>query len=139
MSDVFSDFYSSELIKYVSNPKNMGVIKNPDGESTVGNPVCGDLMKYYLTIEKKNGIEYIKNIKFQTLGCGAAIATSSILTVMVKGKKVSDALKIGKKSIAKALGGLPPVKMHCSVLAEDALKKAIDNYHKKTLKNKKRK
>lgn len=131
MSDVFSDFYSSELIKYVSSPKNMGVIKNPDGESTVGNPVCGDIMKYYIKIEKKGKDEYIKDIKFQTLGCGAAIATSSILTVMVKGKKVSEALKISKKAIAQALGGLPPVKMHCSVLAEEALKKAILNYKKK--------
>jgi len=131
MSDIISDFYSTKLLKYVTNPKNMGKIKNPDGESIVGNPTCGDLMKYYVTIEKKNGEEYIKDIKFQTLGCGAAIATSSILTVMVKGKKVKDALKISKKAIAKALGGLPPVKMHCSVLAEDALKKAIENYRKK--------
>jgi len=130
MSDIFSDFYSSKLIKYVNSPKNMGTIKNPDGESTVGNPVCGDIMKYYLKIEKRNGKDYIKDIKFQTLGCGAAIATSSILTVMVKGKKVSEALKIGKKAIAEALGGLPPVKMHCSVLAEEALKKAINNYYK---------
>lgn len=130
MSDIFSDFYSSKLIKYVKSPKNMGVIKNPDGQSTVGNPVCGDIMKYYLKIERKNGKDYIKDIKFQTLGCGSAIATSSILTVMVKGKKVSEALRIGKKAIAKALGGLPPVKMHCSVLAEDALKKAINNYYK---------
>jgi nitrogen fixation NifU-like protein len=128
MSDVFSDFYSSKLIKYVNNPKNMGLIKNPDGESTVGNPVCGDIMKYYIKIEKKGKVDYIKDIKFQTLGCGAAIATSSILTVMVKGKKVSDALKISKKAIAKALGGLPSIKMHCSVLAEEALKKAVANY-----------
>lgn len=132
MSDIFSDFYSSKLIKYVKSPKNMGTIKNPDGESTVGNPVCGDIMKYYIKIEKKNDQEYIKDIKFQTLGCGAAIATSSILTVMVKGKKLSDALKVSKKAIAKALGGLPPVKMHCSVLAEEALKKAILNYRKKS-------
>jgi len=130
MSDIFSDFYSSKLLKYVSNPKNQGVIKDPDGQSTVGNPVCGDIMKYYLKIEKRGNEEYIKDIKFQTLGCGAAIATSSILTVMVKGKKVSDAIKIGKKAIAQALGGLPPVKMHCSVLAEEALKKAIDKYYK---------
>jgi len=130
MKDVFSDHYSEKLLKYVQNPKNMGVIKNPDGQSTVGNPVCGDIMKYYIKIEKKGKEEYIKDIKFQTLGCGAAIATSSILTVMVKGKKVSDALKIGKLAIAKALGGLPPVKMHCSVLADEALKKAINNYRK---------
>ena len=131
MSDIFSDFYSSKLIRYVTSPKNMGTIKDPDGESTVGNPVCGDIMKYYLKIERKNGEDYIKDIKFQTLGCGAAIATSSILTVMVKGKKVKEALKIGKTAIAKSLGGLPPVKMHCSVLAEDALKKALEKYYKR--------
>lgn len=122
--------YSKKVIEHFKNPRNMGEIKSPDGMATVGNPRCGDIMRLFIKVGKKNGKEHIKDIKFQTLGCGAAIATSSILTVMVKGKKVSEALKIGKKAIAEALGGLPPVKMHCSVLAEEALKKAINNYYK---------
>lgn len=113
------------------HPKNMGFIKDPDGEATVGNPVCGDIMKFYIKVEKEGKEEYLKDIKFQTLGCGAAIATSSIMTTLVKGKPLKDAVKIGKKAIIDALGGLPPVKIHCSVLADTALKKAIADYRKK--------
>lgn len=115
----------------------MGEIKNPDGMATVGNPVCGDIMRLFIKVEresKKARREYIKDIKFQTLGCGAAIATSSMITTMVKGKPLSEAEKITKKTIADALGGLPPVKLHCSVLAADALKKAIEDYRKKKIK-----
>ena len=112
----------------------MGEIKNPDGMATVGNKICGDIMRLYIKIEKKNGEEYIKDAKFQTLGCGAALATSSIITTMVKGKPLSETKKITNQAIAEALGGLPPAKMHCSLLAADALKKAIENYRQKTKK-----
>jgi len=113
---------------HFTNPRNMGEIKNPSGRGRVGNPVCGDLMELQLKIVKKNGKDYIKDAKFQTFGCGAAIATSSILTEMVKGKTLDEALKITNLAVTEALGGLPPVKRHCSVLAEEALKKAIENY-----------
>jgi nitrogen fixation NifU-like protein len=106
----------------------MGMIKNPDGVAMVGNPVCGDIMKFYIKVEKKNDVEYLKDVKFQTLGCGAAIATSSMMTVLVKGKKISDASKVSKKAIVEALDGLPQAKIHCSVLADEGLKKAIANY-----------
>lgn len=134
MNDSFNQFYSKEVLKHVKNPKNMGEIKNPDGTSTVGNPVCGDIMRLYFKVGKnKKGKEYIKDIKFQTLGCGAAIATSSMVTSLVKGKPLSEAEKITKQTIADALGGLPPVKIHCSLLADEALKKAIKNYKNKSL------
>lgn len=113
-------------MEHIKHPKNMGEIKNPDGVATVGNPICGDIMRLYIKIDEKKKI--IKDIKFQTLGCGAAIATSSMITTMVKGKPLKDAEKITKKAIADALGGLPPIKIHCSVLAADALKKAIEDY-----------
>lgn len=131
MKTDFTEFYSPVVLEHVSNPRNMGKIKNPDGEATVGNPVCGDIMKYYIKIERNRGEEYLKDIKFQTLGCGAAIATSSILTVLVKGKRLSEARSISKKAIVEALGGLPAEKIHCSLLAEKALKKAILDYRKK--------
>ena len=118
-------------MKHVRNPQNMGIIDNADGESMVGNPVCGDIMKFYIKVGKKDGVAYIKNVKFQTLGCGAAIATSSIMTVLVKGKTLDDAMKIGKNAIIKALKGLPPAKIHCSILADEALRKAINNYRSK--------
>jgi len=124
----FSQLYSEKVLEHVRNPQNMGEIKKPDGVATVGNRVCGDIMRLYLKIEKKKGKEYIKDIKFQTLGCGAAIATSSIITTMVKGKPLNEAEKITNQAIAEALGGLPPVKTHCSILAAEALKKAIENY-----------
>ena len=118
-------------MKHVRNPQNMGMMKNPDGEATVGNPVCGDIMKFYIKVGKKAGTPFIKDIKFQTLGCGAAIATSSMMTVLVKGKPLDQAEKVGKNAIISALEGLPPVKIHCSVLADEALKKAIENYKSK--------
>lgn len=110
----------------------MGEIKDADGVATVGNPVCGDIMKLYLKIEKKAGKEYIKDIKFQTLGCGAAISTSSMITVMAKGRPLAEAEKISKQAVAEAVGGLPKNKIHCSVLAADALKKAIEDYREKS-------
>lgn len=124
--------YSKKVMDHVRRPRNMGEIKKPDGVATVGNPVCGDIMRLYLKIDKKKGQEIVKDIKFQTLGCGAAIATSSMITTMVKGKPLKSAEKITKKAVADALGGLPRSKMHCSFLAADALKKAIENYKQKT-------
>ena len=125
--------YSKKVIKYFTNPKNMGEIKTPSGMGTVGNPVCGDIMKLYIKVKiNKKGEEIISNIKFQTLGCGAAIATSSIVTELVKGKTIKEALKLSdRKNITKKLGGLPPEKLHCSLLADRALKNAIEDYHKK--------
>ena len=131
ISNFYPSLYSKKVMEHIRRPRNMGEIKNPDGMATVGNPQCGDIMRLFLKIEKKKGKEYIKDIKFQTLGCGAAIATSSMITMMVKGKPLSQAGKITKKAVADALGGLPPVKLHCSVLAADALKKAIEDYRKR--------
>lgn len=132
MKDVFTKQYSPLVLKHFANPKNVGIIKNPDGVAKVGNPICGDIMKFYVKIGKnKNNDEYIKDVKFQTLGCGAAIATSSMMTQLVKGKSLKEAEKISKKAIVKALGGLPPAKIHCSVLAGEGLKKAIINYRSK--------
>lgn len=124
--------YSQKVFDHIRNPRNLGEIKNPDAVGRAGNPVCGDVMKIYLKIGKKDGREYIKDIKFQTLGCGAAIATSSMMTTMVKGKPLDQAAKISKKAIAEALGGLPPVKMHCSMLAADVLQKAIKDYKRRS-------
>ncbi len=129
-----SQFYSKKVLEHVKHPQNMGEIKNPDGMATVGNKICGDVMRLYIKIEKKKGKEYIKDVKFQTLGCGAAIATSSIITTMVKGKPLSEAEKITNQAIAEALGGLPISKIHCSLLAAEALQKAIANYRQKTKK-----
>jgi nitrogen fixation protein NifU and related proteins len=121
--------YSKKVLDLIRHPKNMGVIKNADGVGMVGNPICGDIMKIYIKVGRnKGGEEMLKNIKFQTLGCGAAIASSSILTSLVKGQSLSKAEKISAKDLAHALDGLPQVKMHCSVLADQALKKAIKNY-----------
>ena len=131
-----ADMYTKKVLQHFRHPKNMGVIKNPDAIATVGNPKCGDVMKMYLKIGVRNkGVgareEYIKDIKFQTLGCAAAIATSSVTTQMAKGKTLGEALKITNQQVAKELGGLPKFKLHCSVLAADALKKAINNYRVK--------
>ena len=135
---IFQTLYSKKVLDHIRHPRNMGEIKNPDGVATVGNRVCGDIMRLYIKVkskkEKGKSREYIDDVKFQTLGCGAAIATSSIITTMVKGKPLSEAEKITDKAVAEALGGLPPVKFHCSVLAADALKKAIENYRKKKVK-----
>ena len=119
--------YSEKVMEHFRNPRNVGDIPNADGIGTVGNPTCGDIMKLYIKVDK--GI--VSDCKFQTFGCGAAIATSSMMTEMVKGKTIEEALKISNRAVAEALDGLPPVKMHCSVLAEDALKSAIEDYYKK--------
>jgi nitrogen fixation protein NifU and related proteins len=119
--------YSEKVMEHFRNPRNVGEMEKPDGTGHVGNPVCGDVMELYIKVED----DIITDAKFKTFGCGAAIATSSMVTEMVKGKKINDALKISNKAVAEALGGLPPIKMHCSVLAEDALKSAIDDYHRK--------
>lgn len=119
--------YSEKVMEHFKNPQNVGEIENADGVGNVGNPVCGDVLKLFLKIE--NGL--IVDAKFKTFGCGAAIATSSMVTELVKGKTVQEALKISNRAVAEALGGLPPVKMHCSVLAEDALKQAIKDYQEK--------
>lgn len=127
----FSQIYSKKVLEHVRHPRNMGEIKNPDGVATVGNRVCGDIMKLYIKVKDNK----IADIKFQTLGCGAAIATSSIITTMVKGKPLEQAEKITNQAITEALGGLPAVKMHCSMLAADALRKAIANYRQKATKS----
>ena len=118
--------YNEKVMDYFSNPRNVGDIPDANGIGTVGNPVCGDIMKIYIKV-KDNIIE---DIKFKTFGCGAAIATSSMVTEIVKGKTIEEALKVDNKQVAEALGGLPPVKMHCSNLAADALNEAIKNYKK---------
>ena len=111
------------------DPKNMGEIKDADGIGKIGNPVCGDVMWVYIKIGNKGKRdEYIKEIKFKTFGCAAAIATSSMITQLAKGKKLEDAKKITRDDVAKSLKGLPSIKMHCSNLASDALKKAIEDY-----------
>ena len=125
--------YSETVQEHFRHPKNVGEIKNPDGTGKVGNPVCGDIMELYIKVKDN----VIKNAKFKTFGCGAAIATSSMVTELVKGKTIEEALKISNSAVAEALGGLPPIKMHCSVLAEEALKSAIDDYLKKKKKDKK--
>ena len=127
MPDPWS-LYSEKVMEHFKNPRNVGEIESPDGVGHVGNPVCGDIMELYIKVD--NGI--IADAKFKTFGCGAAIATSSIVTEMVKGKKIEEALKISNKAVAEALDGLPPVKMHCSVLAEEALKSAIEDYLSKS-------
>lgn len=119
--------YSKKLLKHFFHPKNMGKIKNPDAKVTVGNPVCGDLLTLYIKV--KNNI--IKDIKYETLGCPAAVAVSSVITEMAKGKTLEEAKKINPKEIAKELGGVPPIKMHCTQLGAEALRKAIEKYQSK--------
>jgi len=116
--------YGEKVMDHFRNPRNVGEIENPDGIGHVGNPVCGDIMELYIKI--KNNI--ITDARFKTFGCGAAIATSSMVTERIKGNSIDEALKISNSAVAEALGGLPAVKMHCSVLAEEALKSAIDDY-----------
>ena len=116
--------YSEKVKEHFRNPRNVGEIINPDGVGKVGNPVCGDIMELYIRVQE--GL--ITDAKFKTFGCGAAIATSSMVTEMVKNKTIEEALKISNRAVAEALGGLPPIKMHCSVLAEEALKNAIYDY-----------
>lgn len=130
--------YSKKVIEHFTNPHNQGKIVNADAVGTVGNPVCGDIMRIYIKVSKnKKGDEILKDVKFETLGCGAAIATSSMVTDLAKGQTLQKALKIKKQDIAKELKGLPPVKMHCSNLAADALHQAINAYQNKKKKAKK--
>jgi len=121
--------YSKKVLQYFKNPHNFGKIKNPDGIGKVGNIICGDVMQLYIKIDKnKKGEEIIKNIKFETYGCVAALASSSMVTDLVKGKTIKQALKISPKQMIDSLGGLPAVKTHCSFLAIDALSEAIYDY-----------
>ena len=117
--------YSDKVMDHFNNPRNVGVIDDADGVGEVGNPVCGDIMKITFKVDAD---EKLEDVKFQTLGCGAAIATSSIVTELAKGMTIQDGFAITKKQVAEELGGLPPAKMHCSVLATDGLKVAVDDY-----------
>ncbi len=119
--------YSEKVMDHFSNPHNVGVIENPDGMGKAGNARCGDMMVLYIKVKN----EVIIDSKFKTMGCAAAIATSSMLTDLIKGKTIEDALKVSNKTVAGALDGLPEIKMHCSVLAESALKAAINDYKNK--------
>jgi nitrogen fixation NifU-like protein len=121
--------YSDKVLDHFRNPRNVGEIENADGIGRVGNPVCGDLMWIYIKVGKNDkDQEIIEDIKFKTFGCGSAISTSSMITEMVKGMTIDDAYKVSRQDVADELEGLPPIKMHCSNLAADALKAAIDNY-----------
>lgn len=119
--------YSEKVMEHFMNPRNVGEIKDADGVGTVGNPVCGDMMTFYI---KVNG-NRIEDVKFKTFGCGAAIAVSSMISEMAKGKTIEEAMKISNRDVASELGGLPAQKMHCSNLGADALHKAIENYLEK--------
>lgn len=123
--------YSKEVMKHFLHPKNIGEIKNADGIGKVGNPVCGDVMHLYIKVEDKKDREIIKDIKFKTLGCTAAIAVSDMLADLAKGKTVDEAKKITNKRIANALKGLPKIKYHCSLLGEEALLNAIKDYERR--------
>lgn len=125
-----SDVYSEKVMDHFRSPRNMGEIKDADGFGKVGNPRCGDVMAIYIKVKD----ERIVDIKFKTFGCTAAIATSSVLTEIVKGKTIDEALKITRDDVANELGGLPEIKMHCSNLAADALREAIKDYKKKNKK-----
>jgi nitrogen fixation NifU-like protein len=119
--------YTEKVMDHFTNPRNVGEINDADGIGEVGNAKCGDIMRIYLKVDN----DVITDIKFKTFGCGAAIATSSMVTEMVKGKTLPEALEISNKAVAEALGGLPPIKMHCSNLAADALHEAIKDYMNK--------
>ena len=124
--------YNKKVMKEFMSPKNMGEIKNPSGIGKIGNPTCGDIMWVYIKVEKdKKGDEILKDIKFKTFGCAAAIATSSMISKLAKGKKVSEAEKIKYSEVVKCLGGLPNIKIHCSTMASQALNRAIEDYKKK--------
>lgn len=122
--------YSEIVMDHFTNPRNVGELENPDGVGEVGNAKCGDIMRIYLDIKG----DIIKDVKFKTFGCGAAVATSSMVTEMVKGKTIDEAMVISNAAVAEALGGLPATKMHCSNLAADALHKAIEDYRDKQAK-----
>lgn len=119
--------YSEKVMDHFRNPRNVGVIENADGVGEVGNARCGDIMKIYLKIEN----DFIVDVKFETFGCGSAIASSSMATELIKGKPVSEALALTNKAVVEALDGLPAHKIHCSVLAEEAVKKALQDYYEK--------
>ncbi len=119
--------YSDKVMDHFMNPRNVGEIKDANGIGEVGNPRCGDIMKMYIKVKD----DVIEDVKFLTFGCGAAVATSSIITEMIKGKTLEEALKTSNRNVAEELDGLPPVKMHCSNLAEQAVKKAIEDYREK--------
>lgn len=119
--------YSEKVIELFMNPKNAGRIDNPDGIGQVGNPQCGDIMKIYIKVKD----DRIEDISFETFGCASAIASSSMVTEMVKGKTLDEALKVSNKDVMEELGGLPPQKIHCSLLAEEGIKAAIEDYRKK--------
>ncbi|MGD9568532.1 MAG: Fe-S cluster assembly scaffold protein NifU [Sedimentibacter sp.] len=121
--------YTETVMDHFRNPRNVGQIDNADGVGQVGNPKCGDIMKIYLKI---NDDEIIEDVKFETFGCGSAIASSSMATELIKGKSINDAVEFTNKAVIEALGGLPPVKVHCSVLAEQAVKSALYDYAQKT-------
>ncbi|MBU2540284.1 MAG: Fe-S cluster assembly scaffold protein NifU [Candidatus Omnitrophica bacterium] len=123
--------YSEKVMEHFLHPRNVGEIPDASGIGNVGNPVCGDILRLYIKVE--DGV--ISDAKFKTYGCGAAIATSSMVTELIKGKTIEEALKISNKAVAEALGGLPQIKMHCSVLAEEALKSAITDYRKREANN----
>jgi nitrogen fixation NifU-like protein len=125
--------YSEKVMEHFRNPHNVGEIPDADGVGTVGNPVCGDMMTIYIKVKDN----HIADIKFKTFGCGAAVATSSMITELAKNKTLEEALKISRQNVADSLGGLPPIKMHCSNLAADALHEAIKDYQKKKEANKK--
>lgn len=142
--------YSKKVMEHFKNPRNVGEIKNPDGVGEVGNPTCGDIMKITIRVGSRqssagrggdneprttNHEPYIKDIKFQTFGCGAAVATSSMVTELVKGKTIKEAEEITNNTVAEALDGLPPIKMHCSNLAAEALLEAIGDYKSKRSKS----
>ncbi len=120
--------YTDKVMEHFTNPRNVGEIEDADGEGRVGNPTCGDIMAMYI---KVSADEKIEDIKFKTFGCGAAIATSSMVTELVKGKSLEEAEKVSNRTVAEALGGLPSQKMHCSNLAADALHRAIEDYRQK--------
>ena len=120
--------YSEKVMDHFQNPRNVGEIENASGMGTVGNAKCGDIMRIYLDIDEN---QVIRDVKFKTFGCGAAVATSSMATELVMGKTVQEAMTITNKAVAEALDGLPPVKMHCSLLAEEAVKAAVEDYMKK--------
>ena len=119
--------YSEKVMEHFMNPRNVGTIENADGVGEVGNAKCGDIMKIYIRVEN----DIIKDVKFNTFGCGSAIASSSMATEMIKGKPINEALKLTNKAVAEALDGLPAHKLHCSVLAEEAIKSAIEDYNNK--------
>ena len=119
--------YSEKVMDHFRNPRNVGVIEDADGVGEVGNAKCGDIMKMYLKIDD----DIVTDVKFETFGCGSAIASSSMATELIKGKPVSEAMSLTNKAVAEALDGLPAYKMHCSVLAEEAIQSALDDYHKR--------